>query len=322
MEEAMDNKEIIEKLAVIYDDMSKILEKLSNSLEEITEGTIAMYEELEKGRVEAVKLMGLYEPTDNLEDINNMRSIRKGIITIVNAAKASMLVDNSYDSQRGINKISLGTLIPVVRFRTHHIPKLQNEIFTVQSFNIMQSLYDEQTKIIDTQLEKSKEAEETLKEDLGSIDILLNDYKTVDKIYDNVRIKGILGDNYKKISMQVENNKIFIEIENMDETINNFTASVDSMDNLDNINFRSETGSTIDISIDDDSVIELKELQDINVSIKDNLSELGKTMQMLEDKKKSLAEDKEDLDAVKDDFMKNGTEEEAEEGVGLRLADD
>lgn len=322
MSDEMGNREIIEKLTVIYDDMSKILEKLSNSLDNINDDILKYYEELEKERTKAIELMGLYEHTDDLSDISNMRTIRKGIINIINAAKASMLVDNSYDGQRGINKISLGTLIPLVRFRIHHIPKLKNEIFTIQCFNIMQDLYDEQTKVIDNQLVKSKKAMETLKEDLDSIDVLLNDYEIIDKVYDNIRMSGILGDNYRRFSIQIDDKKVFVEIENMDESKNNFIAQVDTRDDIEKAKFKLESEYVSDVVIDDDSVIELRELQDINISIKDNLNELDRTMKMLEDKKNLLCEDKENLDTVRDDFMKNGTEEEVNEGVGLRLAEE
>lgn len=320
MSEEMGNKEIIEKLAIIYDDMSIVLEKISNSLDEINDNTLGLYEDLEDKRGQAIKLMSLYEPTDDLEDINNMKAIRKGIISIVNAAKASMLVENSYDGQRGINKISLGTLIPVFRFKMHHFPKLKSEVFTIQCFNILQNLYDEQTKMIETQLSKSEEAIETLNDDSSNVDTLLGDYKIIDKIYHKVKFSGILGDNYRKFSMQMDNNNdILIEVKNMDESSSVFKAYVDSNENIDNIEFKIESKQNFDIVIDDNSVIELKELQDINSSIKDNLKELKRTMQMLKNKQNSLNEDKGNLDNVRDDFMKNGTEEESSEEMHLQI---
>ncbi|MBP5426550.1 MAG: hypothetical protein J6Y29_01410 [Clostridiales bacterium] len=318
-DEAMDNKVIIHELSKIYDDMNVVIEKLSNSSDEIDDDTISMYENINQKRLEAIKLFEQYEPTDDPIDTTNLKTLRKGIMNIVNAAKASMLKENSYDSQRGINRISLSTLIPVFRFELHHIPQLKQEIFTIQCYNLMQSFYEQQTERINTQLEKSKEATKTLNEDQTSITTLLNDYTTIEKIYKNVTVSGILTKDYKKFSLKIDNkNSILLEVENMDDSINNFIAHVNTIEEVENAKFE-PNNKDINLIIDDDSVIELDELKEISESITQNLKELQETVLMLKDKKVLLDKDKENLDKVKDDFMKNGTELEMNENGGLRM---
>ena len=85
-----------------------------------------------------------------------------------------------------------------------------------------------------------------------------------------------------------------------------------------NLTFAEEVLANLEV--DQDSIIRLKDLKEIASNIDDNLKELDQSVGFLNKKLQQLEDDKKALDTVRDDFMKNGTENESREGGELRLS--
>ena len=251
-----------------------------------------------------------------------MKTLRKGFLNIINTAKASMLLDNSYENQRSINKMSLETLIPVISFKFHHANKFQDEIFMLDSFAEFENIYHQQVDTANMQLNKSKEIKESLNVDLENINILLDDYKITSNIYDILEKKGLLSENYKDVFIEIEpdSKKITVQIEDYDGIKKQLKTSFLDINNLSDKNLQFKEQIFKNLEIDEDSIIRLKELKEISSDIGDNLKELDESVGFLNNKLKQLEDDKKALDTIKDDFMKNGTQSEQKEGEELRLS--
>ena len=319
------NAEIIEKLAYIYEDMNNHIEKVQNVIDDPSisrDALIEAYNGINDRRKEAQKLLAEYEPTDDPIETNNIRTLRKGFLNIINTAKASMLVENSYDNQRGINKMSLDTLIPVFSFKVHHAPNLQDEIFMISCFSGFEDLYNEQSELASVQIDKSNEAKESLNTDLDNVNLLLNDYKIVNHIYQEMKKNNLIDNNYDNIIIQIEQgkNRIISQIYKEGEK-KTYITTYNNLDNLEDENIKFNEKDLKKVVIEEDNIIKLRELQEIDGSIKDALKDLDTSLDSLSKKMEQLEEDKKALDVVRDDFMKNGTEKQDDSGVeGLRLS--
>lgn len=319
------NTEIIEKLAYIYEEMNNCIEKVQSVLDDTSmdrEVLVDAYKGINEKRKEALQLISQYQPTDDPVETNNMKTLRKGFLNIINTAKASMLVENSYDNQRGINKMSLDTLIPVFSFKLHHAPNMQEEIFMISCFSDFEDLYKEQSELASVQIDKSKEARESLSSDLENVNLLLDDYEVVNHIYQEMIKNRLITNNYENIVIQVEQNKnrVVSQIYSPNEDIRTYIATYSNIEKLGKTSLKFVEKELKNLVVEEDNIIKLKELKEIDGSIKDALKDLDTSLDTLSKKMEQLEEDKKALDVVRDDFMKNGTEHQSNEGGGLRLS--
>ncbi len=309
----MDNKEVIDKLIEKYDEMNAYLEnmqKLMKTDESNKDDIIELYKKINEVRNKARDLIGEYTPTDDVGETKDMKTLRKGFLAIINTVKASMLVENSYEGQRGINRLPLEILIPVIAFKLHHLPNSNDEIYTSQYFIGIEGICEEQTGLINKQIVKSEEAKNTLEEDLKNVDLLLNDYGTASNIYKGLDSDGLLNDCEKVfIQIEPEKKRILSKVQLRNTSSRLFNASLEDVSDLNNEKFEFKTSSDFDIKITDDSIISIGELQEINDDINSNLEKLQETIDMLKKKLILLEDDKKNLEKVRDEFMKNTAQE-------------
>ena len=311
----MDNKEVIDKLIEKYDEMNAYLEnmqKLMKTDESNKDDIIELYKKINEVRNKARDLIGEYTPTDDVGETKDMKTLRKGFLAIINTVKASMLVENSYEGQRGINRLPLEILIPVIAFKLHHLPNSTDEIYTSQYFIGIEGICEEQTGLINKQIVKSEEAKNTLEEDLKNVDLLLNDYGTASNIYKGLDSDGSLNDCEKVfIQIEPEKKRILSKVQLRNTSPRLFNANLEDVSDLNNEKFEFKTSSDFDIKITDDSIISIGELQEINDDINSNLEKLQDTIDMLKKKLILLEDDKKNLEKVRDEFMKNTAQENA-----------
>ena len=281
----MDNKEVIDKLIEKYDEMNAYLEnmqKLMKTDESNKDDIIELYKKINEVRNKARDLIGEYTPTDDVGETKDMKTLRKGFLAIINTVKASMLVENSYEGQRGINRLPLEILIPVIAFKLHHLPNSTDEIYTSQYFIGIEGICEEQTGLINKQIVKSEEAKNTLEEDLKNVDLLLNDYGTASNIYKRLDSDGLLNDCEKVfIQIEPEKTRILSKVQLRNTSPRLFNANLEDVSDLNNEKFEFKTSSDFDIKITDDSIISIGELQEINDDINSNLEKLQEKSRLL-----------------------------------------
>lgn len=319
------NLEIIEKLANIYEEMNSYIEKVQSVLDSPDtdkEILVESYKGINDRRKEAQSLLAKFEATDDPVESDNIRTLRKGFLNIINTAKASMLVENSYDNQRGINKMSLDTLIPVVNFKIHHAPNVRDEVFMINCFSGFENLYKEQTELASVQIDKSKEAKDSLSSDLENINLLLNDYDVINHIYKEIVRNKLLMSNYENIIIQIEQDKerVVSQIHYPKGKVKTYIATFNDINKLGSAKLNFKEKELKNMAVDEDNIIKLKELREIDENIKDALKDLDTSLESLSKKVELLEQDKKALDDVKDDFMKNGTENTDNSAGGLRLS--
>ena len=297
----------------VYNEMNGYLERMQALMGDASsdkDEVIDMYRNIDSTRNNALEIMRYYKPTDDVTETKNMKTLRNGFLAIINTVKASMLVDNSYEGQRGINRLSLETLIPVMAFKLHHMPNSSEEIYTSQYFLAVESVCEEQIGLINDQITKTKEAQDTLAEDAKNVDVLFGDYESVSKVYKKLKSKG-LTDGSNKILIQIEpgNKRILSKIQLKNSSTNRFNASLNDIENLDGEKIDFKSDNTFDIQISDDIVISIGELNEINDDINENIKKLDDTIDMLKKKLAVLEDDKKRMSEVRDDFLKNSAQE-------------
>lgn len=305
----MSNKEIIDKLIEVYNEMNDYLERMQALMGDASsdkDEIIDMYRNIDSTRNKALEIMRYYKPTDDVTETKNMKILRSGFLAIINTVKASMLVDNSYEGQRGINRLSLEVLIPVMAFKLHHMPNSSEEIYTSQYFLAVESVCEEQIGLINDQIIKTKEAQDTLEEDAKNVDVLFGDYESVNKVYKKLKSKGLANDS-KKILIQIEPEKkrILVKVQLKDSSTKRFNVNLKDVNNLDEEKLDLESDDTVDFHISDDIIISIVELNEINNDINENLKKINETIDMLKKKVALLEYDKKRMAEVRDEFLKN-----------------